>query len=238
MTVKHIKINRRVIGLAEASVRIEKSMDEPISILDDHDWTLNGKKRGNGGTGERIVEYENRVKNLESSLQRAREESFQAGFEEGKEIGIKEIRVQIDNLSKEFLSATGSLDNQYRQTLQKLGKPLVRLSIKIAEKIIGQELKHADVYDAVVKRQIGKLLSEVTDQNKITIYLNPKQVSNIAKVENQVQKRLPGAVSLVGKDDLKPGECVVETEDYILEGLITRQLQNIENKMLSQEIIE
>ncbi|NOZ08226.1 MAG: hypothetical protein GXO91_05035 [FCB group bacterium] len=219
-------------------MKIEKSVDEPISILEDHDWAMTGNKKMNGGTRDRIIEYENRVKNLESSLQRAREESFQAGFEEGKEIGIKEIRVQIDNLSKEFVSATGSLDDQYRQTLQKLGKPLVRLSIKIAEKIIGQELKHADVYDAVVKRQIGKLLSEVTDQNKITIYLNPKQISNIARVETREQKRLTGAVSFAAKEDLKPGECVVETEDYILEGLITRQLQNIENKMLSQETIE
>ncbi len=237
MTVHSLKIKRKVIGLQSLQVRPEKSA-EPIAILEDRKPIILGNNRNTLKSPGKILEYENRIRNLEISLQKAREESFQAGFDEGKDIGIKEIKVQIETLTKEFVNTTDSLDDQYRQSLQKLGKPLVKLSIKIAEKIIGQELKHEDVYDAVVKRQIGKLLNEVTDQNKITIYLNPKQCSSIAKIEDPEQIGLNGPVSFVSKEDLRPGECLLETEDYIIEGLIDRQLQNIENKMLSQATVE
>ena len=62
-----------------------------------------------------------KVKMLEEELQRTREESFQAGYQEGKEQGINEAKKQINDLR----SLVTSFKEEYASSISKLETPII-----------------------------------------------------------------------------------------------------------------
>lgn len=173
---------------------------------------------------------------LESALQTAREEAYQAGYDEGQEFAQKEAQRQMEDLALEFTSMADSLKDQYDHSLEKMHKPLLKLSIKIAEKIIGKELQHEQEYHDLLLRRIKELLQEVVEQNKIIIHVNPNQMDWVTQQNVIRELHLPSQADLhfIKNESLDAGECLLETEDFILEGVLSRELGEIEHQILEE----
>jgi len=174
---------------------------------------------------------------LESALQTAREEAYQAGYEEGQEFAQNEAQRQMEDLALEFTSMADSLKDQYDQSLEKMHQPLLKLAIKIAEKIIGKELQHEQEYHDLLLRRIKDLLQEVVEQNKIIIHVNPNQMDWVTQQNVIRELHLPSQADLhfIKNENLNAGECLLETEDFILEGVLSRELLEIEHQILEDE---
>lgn len=183
---------------------------------------------------KKVIILEKQIQELESALQNAREEAFQAGFEEGKEAAKIESKKELKSISGEFGSTIQSLKVQYDQDLERMDQPLLNLAMKIAEKIIGVELHDTNKYNGFLIKQIKQLLKEAVDQNKITIYMNPNQIDCLSTGETlkELRSASKASVGFVGDNKLKPGECVLETENFIAEGIWSRQLDNLEKQIL------
>lgn len=187
--------------------------------------------------GKNIEMLKERIRVLESALQEAKEEAFQAGYEEGKETTLAETKRQIEDLSEEFMAMIRSLKAQFSQVLGKMNKPLVKMAIKVAENIIGREIKTEDDYYEILRRRIKQLLIEAADQSKITIHINPNQLDWVTgtKILDSFQMPSNAEINFIKDNEIKAGECLLESEEYILEGSLSRQLENLEKQVLLQE---
>jgi len=187
--------------------------------------------------GQKVIILEKQINELESALQSAREEAFQAGFDEGKETAQMESKKELKKISDEFGSTIQSLRVQYDQALERIDQPLLKLAMKIAEKIIGIELHKTNKCNEFLVGQIKQYLKVAVDQNKISIYMNPKQIDYISKVETlkELRSASKASVGFVGDNKLKPGECILETENFIVEGVWARQLDILEKQILEIE---
>ena len=181
-----------------------------------------------------IIELKNRTEELENEILKIREESYAEGHKEGRNAGHEETKKQIEDVAEEFAIMTQSLRDQFDQSLERMNEPLLELAIKIAEKIIGKELQFVDKNDEVLIDQIKRMLSKVVNQNSITIRFNPNYLDWINK--DHVQKELNitsnSGINFVSDDNLIAGECSLETEDFIIDGLLSRQMSNIKDKIL------
>lgn len=229
---KKIKKIQGLQATSELNNTNSKSLYNKMYYLEDEELMNTGNSQN------LIAVLKNHLKVLESTLQNTREESFKAGFDEGKELVETKVKRQIEDISEEFGAMAKSLQYQYDKALEKMDKPLIKLAVKIAEKILGKELQHWNDYNDILLKQIKELLNEVVDQNKVTIYVNPTQIDWVQGVDlfNDMNYSSKSDISFAMNDGLKPGECFMETEDYIIEGVLSRQLDNIENEILDQDI--
>ncbi|HCL00243.1 MAG TPA: hypothetical protein DHW42_09100 [Candidatus Marinimicrobia bacterium] len=186
---------------------------------------------------QKINVLEKQIRELESALQSAREDAFQSGFEEGRATAQIEAKKELTSIADEFGSIIQSLKVQYDQALERMDQPLLKFAMKVAEKIIDIELNDADKCNDILERQIKNFLKEAVDQNKITIYMNPNQIDRISGNESlkELRSASNSSVNFVGNNKLKPGECILETESFIIEGIFTRQLDNLEKQILEIE---
>jgi flagellar assembly protein FliH len=235
MTNYTLQLKHRVIDLRPSSHQEQGAVSEKSDPQPGKDGS--GIAIPTDGRDRQILILTNRVKALEAALQKAREEAFQVGYEEGKDTAQREAKRQMEDLSEEFTAMIQSLKDQFDRAIEKMNRPLVKLGMKIAENIIGRELRHKEDYDTLLSRRIRQLLQEVADQNKVTIYINPNQIDWVSQTEIFGSLNLPSniRINFVGDSKVKAGECLLETEDYILEGILSRELDYLEDQFLGRE---
>ena len=181
-----------------------------------------------------ITLLQSQIDVLENELQKAREESYLAGYKEGRNAGQDEVKMQHADIGEEFAALTRSMRDQYDRSLENMNGPLLELSVKTAEKIIGKELQFTQSNDQVLIGQIKKMLNKVVNQNSISIRVNPNFLDCVNKdqILDELNISPKTGVSCISDDKLIAGECILETEDFILDGLLSRQLSNVKDKIL------
>lgn len=181
------------------------------------------------------AELKKRVEILEQSLQQAREETFLSGIEEGKEQLRHELETEVHEEVAALQSVISTIRVDFSKELKKLHPHVIKLAKMMAGKIVNAELKNEDLYDQVLMDQISRILYELIDQEIITIHVAPEQIEWIMNKDLEKEFHLPGSIKVKFYEDrnLKPGECVLESTNLLVEGKFEQQLDNIESQLLN-----
>jgi len=220
-----IKVSKKVVGvrLGEQRSRKVSSVPEP-SYVEKVEPSEKNKK-------EEVRDYSMllaRIKELEDQLVEAGEMYFKAGYEEGVKVGRYEVRKEIESLREQLQKNIASLKEQFDKIIGSLEEPLAAFAMKVAEKVIHQEVGERG--KEIVRKKLEILLKKLTDQAKILIRLNPDIVRNFEDMKG-VSAIPTQKISIIEDENLAPGDCVVETDRYIIEGTIKRELENIEAEL-------
>jgi|UPI00039F93CC flagellar assembly protein FliH len=175
----------------------------------------------------------NRIYALETSLQNARQEAFQMGFEEGQKAVEKKYRQAIEQVPRQMAEAINNLQNQYQTAIAQLEQPMVELVLTLVDKILKYHLEFEERQIEFLKQQINYFLQQVQDDQQITIYLAPSQMQ---------YTREPGFIAIkhpkitfVENPQLQPGECLLETENFIIDGTVSGQLEQIARQLVGDQ---
>jgi len=228
MTNIHIPLKTRI-----KAIQNNKKKYDDVEIPDNEGLKVKLKTSAKNDITRENNELKSRVQQLEESLQRAREESFLSGIEEGKEQLRKEVETKInaelDYLKKNIKKILSDVDKE----IKKLDRPILSLSKEIAKRILDTELNNADKYNELLLSQIGRILHEMMDQEIITIHVSPSQIEWILKADLEKELHIPEKIKIKFFEDhnLKPGECLLESSNLLVEGKFQTQLDQIENQL-------
>jgi len=224
------KVNNKIIGIKnEERKKVKKSthLSQAVKNLD--------KSNSFSDEDAEFMEKRqlDRLRFLEEELQRSREESFKAGYEEGKQQSMRESRVQTEKFSKQI----ASLHEQYVEALKRMDIPILNFSKKMAEKIIDFEIEQTEDIAKILLKKIGKLLHELINQNEVIIEVNPELVQVLENQENLKNLSMSQNMKLtvIGDDSLKPGECLVKTKDYFIDETYLTQLDELADQILNED---
>lgn len=226
-----VKLKRKVIDL-----KIEDCSNDTVIPSDGLQVLADYDRIEKNGTGvqRQILSFKKQIKMLETALQKAREEAFQMGFEEGKESGHRETEAQYAAKLKNFMNLTESLSKGFEKALNELDRPLLDLAFKIAEKILGNTLSIDEQSRQFLISRMKGILDTLAEHNKVIIYLNPDQYDWIANGGYQGNEpSFSNRVTFKYDVKLKPGECVVESENFVIDGTITKQLEELQEQLLT-----
>lgn len=186
---------------------------------------------------KRLKELQKQIEILETSLQKAREEAFEAGVEDGRERAKLDFQKTEDRYKREYNDLVCSLKGEFDRTIQSMEEPLLYFAFKIAERVIERELKYPEDYRELFQKQIKTYLSELVNQGHITIQLNPAQLNQISSGDFTDQLALPKEMNLhlIENESLAPGECIIETKDLKIDGTIARLLENVKKEVIDNE---
>ncbi len=150
----------------------------------------------------------------EVTLASAREAGFQQGFAEW-ESAIEEGRKQ---------AAQYTAENE---------RALLRLAVKIAEKIIGEEL-------TLAPNRVGGIVTEalrsISRERQVTLQIGPGCAERLEPLLPRLTRYLPHdcVVRLVESEDLGPGDCRIVSELGTIDARVKTQLSLIENALLQE----
>lgn len=166
--------------------------------------------------------------------EKAKNEGYLQGFSEGFEEAKREYVAENGPKAQAISELLNELSDMERDMVSKNEDGLIRLTLAVAEKILGSELK-------TDPKLILGMLHEALDQNRreehIRITLSPDllpvEASAAEEVRALIERKSP-AISVVVDRDMQPGGCTVETSRGITDIGISTQLSNIQGTLLGQ----
>ena len=166
-------------------------------------------------------------------LQRAREESFHAGYDEGKERTLQDAQNRIEAVRLEMKQQ----EIQFRETMEQMEKPLLELAKIMAKEVILQEIKTDADTDLILMERLRKMLNELVDQNNIIIEVNQQHLNMLKSTDLKEKLAIDekSDVRIIGSKSLNPGEAKIETENYFIDGTFENNIDKIHAQITKEK---
>jgi type III secretion protein L len=153
-------------------------------------------------------------------VQRRRDAIVQAAREEGFRHGLAEWDLALQSARE----AQESLDAQYESEI-------VRMAVKIAEKIVGEELRTRPETIVSIAREC---LRGVRHEHSLTVRVNPDEVDEVQRNLSSLAE-VAGAgrrIQILPDGGVAPGGCIVESAVGVIDARLETQLRCLEEILL------
>ena len=155
------------------------------------------------------------------------DQAYQDGYNQGEQEG----RGILEHQAEEFLAAMNRLTQEKGEIFVQARPDILKLSIKIAEKIIQKSISdQPDLFESIIDEAIAK----VTDKDKVIIRVNPAQIDTVRKYKDRLLERINDIKSLEIQDDpkIESGGCLIETKLGYVDATLPIKLATLQNALL------
>jgi flagellar assembly protein FliH len=181
---------------------------------------------------QQLKALKDRITVMEQELQKAREESFHAGFEEGRQRGLADASKEMAVLREHI----DGMESQFTESLSKLEIPLIKLARKMAERILHTIIGENAELDSMILENLRNGLKDVIDESKVLIRVNPEHMKTLSEKDMNRDFNMPAKmdINVVGDKNLQKGESIIESENYIIDGTYSGQLDHMGDQMIKE----
>ena len=193
-------------------------------------------KGGSAGVKQKLVK--NQIVSAQKEAARILQEA-----ERGADEIRREAQTQAENLKAEAYSeGTENALVEFEQNLleareirekvwRETEKDLLRLAVRLAEKIVGREIEKDD---QTIVEIVSTALQNARQQEKLTVRVNPKDLPTIEKkAENLASGRIR-FIDFVADPRVESSGCLIESEVGTIDARLETQLRVLERALLSQ----
>lgn len=161
------------------------------------------------------------VATAEQEAENIRREAYQAGREEAEQELIEHLTA-----IKEIRS----------QSLQEVERDVLKLSVKLAEKIIGKEIQQNE---AVRGEIVFNALRQARQQEMLTVRVNTADLPIIEQLREKIDSfGRAKYIDFVADQSVKEGGCIIESASGTIDARLETQLRILENALLAQSASE
>jgi flagellar assembly protein FliH len=166
---------------------------------------------------------------LEEECQRAFQHGSKAGEKIGYEKALNETKVHLDLLQ----AIADKLLEQKKRLLDQLKPQIIEFAITLCEKIIRNELKSKEALVKLIHSLLTISLSQ-SRQESLQIFLAPDDLIMLEGHLAQIQcdKHIIAEITFRADPMIKRGDCRLETQTGLLNYSISRQLSDLQTKIL------
>lgn len=162
------------------------------------------------------------------------QEGYRAGFKEGRERAVEEMRGIVGALE----TIRREMENSRASILRELEREITALALEIAEKLALQELTGNP---EAVSRLVKRVVEKATDRKSLRVRLSPEDYRALQEKRRELLASLVdvGELNIVEDDQLGKGDCVVETTTGIIDARMDKRMEKIRSSVLGEvEIID
>lgn len=176
--------------------------------------------------------YEEKLKEeIERGYNTGYEEGFNKGYTEGlkkAEVEINDKILRLQQAEELFLKIAEELSRLKEQQIKNLLPHVLRLSLKISEKIIAQKIEmEREFIFPIIKEALSFIPLE---EEKVVIKLNPEDYQFVRENTSMLNIDYE-RVHLEPSNDITKGSCQIETQTTMVESKIEEKLKEIENAL-------
>ena len=241
--------NERLIGIRPIkSINIEETYESrPISFEDEKETLEKEILILRENLTNLKQEKENMLQSTKEEIKLAKEQWEQEkqllakqGYQEGYQLGVAEGKMAAEKQYEQLINEMNELEKtaieDYHKKLEQSDHHIVDLSVKIAEKIMKEELAtDPNLFLNIVIAAI----TEIKDQSQISIYVHPNNYQSLLKQKGELMNALDGdtKLSIFINQKITENGCLIEHPFGQIDASIDTQLQQI-REILHQVTME
>lgn len=162
----------------------------------------------------------------------SRQDVQQAAQQAADSQSLKQQADQAAALCKALQSAVAQVEQMSKDLFVSHRQQIVRLSVEIAARILAKEIGQRN-YD--IEGIVLQALQNLGPAQRITLRLNPDDLALWQEAATQGQMAAPENILCIGDWSIGRAECVVETDQGVVEYLIEEQLKHVSAALLGSE---
>lgn len=192
--------------------------------------------------GQKIIEdAENQALGRVTEItQKAHQEGFEAGRQEGLENITQELQdkiVAIDDFAKSNFDIKKNI-------IKSAHVDIINLVVEIAQKVCSKSLEFDD---NILKEITLNAISSLKDKEDITIIINPDMAEKIYAISDELREQIPqlSSIKIIEDNSVSPDGTIVESPLSRVDSRVKSQINEIADKLLaklnstpSEELIE
>jgi flagellar assembly protein FliH len=159
-------------------------------------------------------------------------DAYQKGFEAGRNSGYEMAEKKLEAILGRFAQSLDQLATTRQEIVSETNRDLVRLAIEIARKLVGREIK---IDEEIVITLVQVALKRVNEKASVTVFLNPEDLVVVqAQLKASPQLFSERDLTLKVKEDLKRGDCLLESSFGNVDGRLSEQFNRVEHGLLAE----
>ena len=148
------------------------------------------------------------------------------GYSEGKDLGYNEGLKEAKSIIQESLSIKKEIENTKKETIKKIEKDDIELTIKTIEKILNKKIQddHETICSLI---KLG--LDKCTYTENLTLRVSPEDYDIVTDLKDKILALSENISDIKIKQDksLKHGSCIIDTPSGSVDSSIWTQFEQI-----------
>ncbi|MGB3261793.1 FliH/SctL family protein [Paenisporosarcina sp.] len=176
--------------------------------------------------------WEEKQEEAKQDARRLAEEASEQGFQAGKSQGIMQVEEEFREKRQKMHDLLQMAYVEKAKIIQQSEAFLLTLSVKIAEKVIKEELKqHDDQLLNVVKHA----LKHIEESEDVTLQVSPEDYPIVLPYIDELKTyiRAESELKLIPVVNLSKGGCMIQTASGSYDVTIDSQLKEIKKQLLA-----
>ncbi|MGH1364984.1 MAG: FliH/SctL family protein [Calditrichia bacterium] len=202
----------------------DKIQLEDLERADKHHDSRDSALTGNSSTGAGGVDSDE-----------LRKQAYEEGFRIGQEAGRKALEEEVEQLRE----TVSSLSSVFPEALNELENPLLDIAKRLAAIVLGVSAFDSDLFHKAMLEKLREMIGRLAGQKRFVLELNPDTLLLIDKHKlfaSLSETAIPEVVMLPDKR-LKPGECIIKTEDFLIDGTFGNQTDFLVEQLITEEAV-
>ena len=159
-------------------------------------------------------------------------EAYQKGFEAGRNSGYEMAEKKLEAILGRFSESLEQLAATRQEIVSETNRDLVRLAIEIARKLVAREIK---IDEEIVITLVQVALKRVNEKASVTVFLNPEDLMFVqGRLQASPHLFAERDLKLKVKEDLKRGDCLLESSFGNVDGRLSEQFNRVEHGLLAE----
>lgn len=182
-----------------------------------------------------VMEQKNREseeEDFKAKVAKIEKEAYEKGFEQGHKDGLILEEKKLEEMSKELESLFIGLRDLKEQIYMESEGEILKVSLAIAKKIIGEEIR---TNQNIISNSIRSALSLLTDKRRLKIVINPEDMEDVRKILPDIARITKGGQLQLSEDKtIKRGGCILETGFGKINATIDDQIHILKEELEGQ----
>lgn len=177
-------------------------------------------------------EAENIIAKAQAEKEKIEKTAFDKGYKDGFEAGKKEQEEIWNKYLIELGKTKQELKNQNAVFKEQLEKDCLKLSLAIAEKILGKSIEiDSDYFIGLIKRG----LKEAGEEREALIRISEGDFDKVSSLISKLKGN--HSITLLKDPTLSSGDCIITGPNYEIDAGIRNQINNIAETLRKLEVI-
>lgn len=172
---------------------------------------------------------EDEPEDVETRLARLEREAYEKGFAQGQKDGLALEERQIEEKGKQLDALFTEINDLRAKIYAEAEEELLKMSILIAKKIIGQEI---ETDPQIIGRTIRSAMKYLVDKNHVHILINPEDMEEVRRILPEIAELTKGGKFQVIEDHaIKRGGCVLNSGFGRINATLDDQIEMLEKEI-------
>ncbi|MBY0314231.1 MAG: hypothetical protein K2Q26_01840 [Bdellovibrionales bacterium] len=172
-----------------------------------------------------VMKYVQKIK--DDAYSQAYEKGYAEGVQKGKDETIGAAEGELKETFKTLKKWMSELEDLRAQGYAENEKEIIHFSYFVAEKILMREIEKDPEFVVPLIKTV--LAGDSSKKNDVKAYVSRRDFDFLTNIIQKPEYTDIGAIKLEAKDELQPGDVVIETPQGTIDGTLKQRLQRMKS---------